>query len=231
MAWIQVLEGDSRKILEEKALALKDAILVSDPPYNVGYHYDKYEDKMSENDYFEMLRDVFGDYSHVMIHYPESLYRHAIKIGKAPDRVVSWCYNTNLPRQHRDIAFFGVKPDFRKVGQDYKNPKDKRVAKLIAEGRKAKLYDFWQVEHVRNVSAEKTEHPCQIPLEVMRRIIGILPPDRLIVDPFLGSGTTGVACALLGRDFLGIELDPKYVDISKKRIAEARQVQKELGLK
>ena len=46
---------------------------------------------------------------------------------------MSWVYNSNTGKQHRDIAFFGVKPDFRKVGQDYKNPTDKRIAKRSAE--------------------------------------------------------------------------------------------------
>jgi len=68
------------------------------------------------------------------------------------------------------------------------------------------------------VNKEKTEHPCQMPLEVMKNIIGILPEDYTILDPFMGSGTTGVACKLLGRDFIGIELDKKYFKIAEQRI-------------
>ena len=220
MARIELVEGDCRKILKQRAAEFDDAILVSDPPFNVGYHYRSYRDKLKQEEYDELLIEVFAQRAHVMIHYPESLYRHAINISTPPTRVVSWVYNTNLPRQHRDIAFFGVTPDFRREGQDYKNPNDKRVKRYIEQGRKARLYDFWEINHVKNVSADKTEHPCQMPLEVMRRIIGILPPDRLIIDPFMGSGTTGVACAIMGRDFLGIEIDPAYVAISRERLAE-----------
>ena len=57
-----------------------------------------------------------------------------------------------------------------------------------------------------------------MPLEVMKNIIGILPEDYTILDPFMGSGTTGVACKLLGRDFIGIELDKKYFKIAEQRI-------------
>lgn len=57
-----------------------------------------------------------------------------------------------------------------------------------------------------------------MPLEVMKRIIGILPEDLVIIDPFMGSGTTGVACKELDRDFIGIEVDETYFDIAKKRI-------------
>jgi DNA modification methylase len=57
-----------------------------------------------------------------------------------------------------------------------------------------------------------------MPLEVMKNIIGILPDDAIIVAPFMGSGTTGVACAELGRSFIGIELDKGYYEIAKNRI-------------
>ena len=57
-----------------------------------------------------------------------------------------------------------------------------------------------------------------MPLEVMKNIIGILPDGITVIDPFMGSGTTGVACAELGVDFVGIELDKQYFEIAKSRI-------------
>jgi site-specific DNA-methyltransferase (adenine-specific) len=59
-----------------------------------------------------------------------------------------------------------------------------------------------------------------MPLEVMKRIVGILPPDYTIVDPFMGSGTTGLACKLLNRDFIGIEKSEEYFKIAQSRISE-----------
>ena len=89
----------------------------------------------------------------------------------------------------------------------------------IAQGKTAKLYDWWEINQVKNVSKDKTAHPCQMPLEVMKRIIGILPEDYTIVDPFMGSGTTALAAKLLGRKFIGIEMDETYLDIAKERLA------------
>jgi DNA modification methylase len=141
-------------------------------------------------------------------------------MGKAPQRVVSWVYNSNTAKQHRDIAFWGVKPDFRKVIQPYKNPADKRIKERIARGiLGGRLYDWWNINQVKNVSKEKTAHPCQMPLEVMTNIVGILPEDALIIDPFCGSGTTGAACKKLGRDFIGIDIDKDYVELSQERIS------------
>ena len=106
-----------------------------------------------------------------------------------------------------------------KVKQPYKNPNDKRIKQLVANGSKGTdIYDWWEVQQVKNVSKEKTAHPCQMPLKVMENIIGILPEDYTIIDPFMGSGTTGVACRNLGRDFIGIEMSKEYFNIAKERI-------------
>jgi len=65
------------------------------------------------------------------------------------------------------------------------------------------------------------EHPTQKPIAVMEWCLGFLPDAHTILDPFMGSGTTGVACAKLGRRFIGIEIDEGYFDIACRRIDEA----------
>lgn len=205
----------------------KNIIIVSDPPFNINYKYNSYNDNMDEDEYFEMLDFFFRDMPSVVIHYPEQLYKLSFQIGKFPEKVISWVYNSNTGKQHRDIAFFGVKPNMAQVRQPYKNLKDKRIQERLAKGCEgAKLYDWWEINQVKNVSKEKTKHPCQMPLEVMKRIIGILPKDALIIDPFMGSGTTGVAVCEMNdiqnanRDFIGIELDKEYYEIAKNRIED-----------
>lgn len=64
-------------------------------------------------------------------------------------------------------------------------------------------------------------HATQKPIEVMRWCLGFLPDAKTILDPFMGSGTTGVACVKTGRKFIGIELDPDYFDIACRRVREA----------
>jgi DNA modification methylase len=64
-------------------------------------------------------------------------------------------------------------------------------------------------------------HPCQKPIVLMEWCIGFLPNARTILDPFMGSGTTLVACAKLGRKGIGIECDAEYFDIAVKRVTEA----------
>lgn len=64
-------------------------------------------------------------------------------------------------------------------------------------------------------------HPTQKPVALMQWCLGFLPDAHTILDPFMGSGTTGVACQKLGRAFIGIELDPEYFAIACKRVDEA----------
>ena len=65
------------------------------------------------------------------------------------------------------------------------------------------------------------EHPTQKPTEVMEWCLGFLPSAQTILDPFMGSGTTGVAAVKLGRKFIGIEIDEGYFNIACRRISEA----------
>jgi DNA modification methylase len=85
-------------------------------------------------------------------------------------------------------------------------------------------------EFTKCPKGQGAEHPTQKPIEVMAWCLGFLPDARTILDPFMGSGTTGVACVQLGRKFIGIELDPGYFDIACKRIEnELRRPRLDLG--
>jgi len=112
----------------------KNIIIVSDPPFNINYKYNLYNDNMEEDEYYEMLDFFFRDLPSVVVHYPENLYKLSFQIGKFPEKVISWVYNSNTAKQHRDIAFFDVKPDMNKVKQPYKNPNDKRIKERIKKG-------------------------------------------------------------------------------------------------
>ena len=217
----QLLLGDCLNLWGRVLKENPNSIVVTDPPFNVGYKYKTYKDKMPEKEYYAMLKYILNENPCVVIHYPEQICRLSIELGKAPNRIVSWVYNSNTARQHRDIAFWGVEPIFSNVKQPYKNPNDKRIKERIANGSKGRnIYDWWEVNQVKNVNKEKTTHPCQMPLKVMENIIGLLPKDVTIIDPFMGSGTTGVACKKLGRKFVGIEIDEEYFKISRQRIEE-----------
>ena len=69
-----------------------------------------------------------------------------------------------------------------------------------------------------------TDHPTEKPLMLLRSWVNDFTDEgEKVLDPFMGSGTTGVACVMMGRRFIGIEKEPKYFDIACKRISEARR--------
>jgi site-specific DNA-methyltransferase (adenine-specific)/modification methylase len=79
-----------------------------------------------------------------------------------------------------------------------------------------------QITHsISATNAERAGHPTQKPIAVMLWTLAQIEDCETILDPFMGSGTTGVACAKLGRKFIGIEIEPKYFDIACKRIDDA----------
>ena len=70
---------------------------------------------------------------------------------------------------------------------------------------------------------EERFHPTQKPFPVMEWCIERAGKISSVLDPFMGSGTTGVACMHMGRDFTGIEREPKYFDIACRRIEDAQR--------
>jgi len=80
---------------------------------------------------------------------------------------------------------------------------------------------FCHLDQTLYGETQERAHPTQKPVGVMRWCIEQLPQADTILDPFMGSGTTGVACAKLGRRFIGIEIEERYFDIACKRIEDA----------
>lgn len=94
-----------------------------------------------------------------------------------------------------------------KIGQLSSNPLGKNPG------------DVWDITNVKAMHPEKTEHPCQFPVALIERLVLSLTDSRdLVLDPFVGSGTSLVAAALHGRKSLGIEIQEKYVQISIDRL-------------
>jgi DNA modification methylase len=80
-----------------------------------------------------------------------------------------------------------------------------------------RVFDYYTI-------SQKRLHPTEKPISLMLWVIeNFTNPSDTILDPFMGSGTTGVACVQTGRNFIGIEIDPGYFKIAEKRIHDAQQ--------
>jgi site-specific DNA-methyltransferase (adenine-specific) len=75
----------------------------------------------------------------------------------------------------------------------------------------------------RTADSVRNHHPCVKPVSVMRHLVRLVtPPGGLVLDPFMGSGTTGIAAVREGFDFVGIEMNPEYLAIAEARIEHAK---------
>lgn len=82
--------------------------------------------------------------------------------------------------------------------------------------------DIWDIPNVKANHVEKTEHPCQFPAAIPQRLIRALTkPNDVVLDPFMGSGTTAIAAIVEKRRFVGAEIYSKYYSICTKRVTDA----------
>ena len=202
----------------------KDVFIFSDPPYNQKYHYSSYSDDLPTKEYRSLLLDVFKDRKSVVILYPEETINLLGGGGLGNvEQVISWVYPSNTGKQSRLVSWWNCKPDLRKVGQPYKNPTDKRIARRIENGKVARLYDWWEINQVKNVSKKDNPHPCPIPLELAEKIILTTTEEGdTVCDPFMGSGTIGIACKKHNRNFIGIEMDESYFNLARARLSDVQ---------
>lgn len=205
---LKIYCGDCLEILP---FLSKVDLVVTDPPYGIDFKGEGYTD-ITEQTYSEKIR-LFKNYPIALLQYPEEMMKFVVPEFGAPSDVLTWCYNSNTNRQHRMWGFWNCKVDFSLVKVPCKNPTDPRVNQLVSS------YDWiTDFQQVKNVSPEKTEHPCQIPIGLVKRVVSVVIGANIILDPFLGSGTTLVACKELNRNGIGIEISEKYCAIAKQRL-------------
>ena len=78
------------------------------------------------------------------------------------------------------------------------------------------------VLRISSMNGDDKQHIAEKPVDLLQAVLGVTPKGATILDPFMGSGTTGVACIRTGRRFVGIEIDEGYCEIAKKRIVDAK---------
>ena len=120
----------------------------------------------------------------------------------------------------------------KRVGSVQNDQSDCEIAWCDAMSTDRMIWHMWNGWSRASERDTQRDHPTQKPIRVMERCIELarIPPAATVLDPFMGSGTTGVACANLGRWFIGIEIEPRYFDIACERIRRAYEQPRLPGL-
>jgi len=189
--------GDCLEILP--TLGKVDAV-VTDPPYGLGIEYNSFNDTQCAVSnlalgWLPKCREIAnvvaftpGKLNEWLYPRPDGVLGWASKAGQGG---TSWGFPCHWP-----ILVYGADP-------------------YLANGKGRRPDTFFP----EKLEIDHNGHPCPKPLNVMVWLVGRVSFEgETILDPFMGSGTTGVACAELNRKFIGIEIEPKYFDIACKRI-------------
>lgn len=239
--------GDCLEILKDLPSESVDAV-ITDPPYGTtGLIWDKPVDLAS---WWEQIRRICKPTSMVVVFGAQPFTTDLINSNRREFRYeLVWCKtrgvgfldaNKRPLRAHEDILVFSRRwrgpknlkictynPQYL-VGRPYKKSRGKgesqsghygtyRTIDIQNDGRRHPL--SWQLF---SSAGRGSLHPTQKPLGLVRwLVLSYLNPGDLVLDPFMGSGTTGVACKLTGRRFIGIEMDPNYLEVARKRIDSA----------
>jgi len=206
--------GDCLDILP--TLGKVDAV-VTDPPYGIGFKYLSHDD--TPINYGPWLWSIIDEAEkHCSPGSPVFVFQAMKNCRYFPE----W-----FPRDFRIMAAIKNFVQMRAVAMQYAY--DPVLVWWVGEAKPWSAgtanRDYFIADTasiISNPSNIERGHPCPRPVGQMEHIVGQwIQPGYICLDPFMGSGTTGVACANLGRKFIGIEIEPKYFDIACRRIEDA----------
>ncbi|MEO6351781.1 MAG: site-specific DNA-methyltransferase [Burkholderiaceae bacterium] len=222
-------------------------LIVADPPYGLGKEYGNDSDKMEADAYLRWTADwldaalpklkdsgslyIFLTWRYspeifVMLKQRMTMLNEIIWDRRVPSMGGSTRSFTSV---HDTIGFFakqkGYYFDLDAVRIPYDAATKKARSRSIFVGAKwleigYNPKDLWSVSRLHREHPERADHPTQKPLAIIERMIrASCPPGGVVLDPFMGTGTTAVAAQRCGRDFVGFELNSEYCAIIEARLA------------
>ena len=214
--------GDCLEILP--TLPKVDAFFTS-PPYNLGKTsgsewgrlkegYASHSDDMPHGEYVAWQKVVLSAAWDRLADTGAIFYQHK-EIAKGNVTRLPFELNPDLPL--RQVLTWDRGSGFQRTYWHFV-PRFEWVLVFAKEGFRLSRLDCFDLMKIAPTVDE--EHPASFPVELPTQIIGASVVGS-VCDPFMGSGTTGVACAKMGRKFIGIEIEPKYFDIACRRIEAA----------
>jgi site-specific DNA-methyltransferase (adenine-specific) len=209
-------------------------LIAVDPPYEIFFEKNEWDKKVLDwntlcEEYFRILKPtgnliVFQGWSNVS--ETKTILEKKFNLNNwiIWDRIKGRGAKTNVVSTREDILWFSKTQNYT-YNKIYSNIKKKTGGLGNKNGQPNRaLSNVWSdISPIVPWSDERNSHPTQKPLQLMERIITIWSNENdLVFDPFMGSGTTGVACVRTGRNFIGMEIDPVYFDMATERIEQAK---------
>jgi site-specific DNA-methyltransferase (adenine-specific) len=217
--------GDCIEYMKTMSAGGVDVVITS-PPFNLGNNHhtgnarhNPYNDDLPEEEYQEWQINILKECYRILSDDGSLFYQHKnrIKNGKQITPY-EWLLKSNFVIKQELV--------WRNGGQNFDKirfyPQTERVY-WLSKTPDTRIYNLINAHDIFSWNAVgiSAEHTRAFPVEFPLQMLTCLPNAHTIFDPFMGSGTTGVACVQLGRNFIGCEIDPKYYAIAEKRIHNA----------
>jgi site-specific DNA-methyltransferase (adenine-specific) len=241
----QIILGDAVAVMKEIPSGTID-MTFADPPFNLKKSYSQYQDSKQLSEYnrwckewiYEMVRITKPSGSIFVHNLPKWLTYHSYYLNRkakfrhwiAWDAMGAPLGKTLLPN-HYGILYYVKSDEFKFNDLRIPHPRCRSCGELLADyGGKKKLIhpfgvllsDVWTDIHRIRHTTRRDVHPCQLPVHLLERLI-LMATDEgdTVLDPFLGTGTTAIAAKNLGRHYIGIDIDNKYVEMAKRKVEQA----------
>ena len=222
---MKLFNGDCLEVMKELPDNYVD-ITITSPPYNLGnrHHTGKnyhqaYDDNLPEKEYQEQQIDVLNEIYRITKDTGSIFYNHKNRIKNGIQTTpYQWILKTNWIIK-QELVWFNRSQNFDKI-RFY--PMTERVYWLV-KNPKTKLYnainhhDLFDTKDWKPVGT-KNNHTRAYPEKLVEDILLCFENSKIVFDPYMGSGTTGVVAKKMNKDFIGIELEKKYYNIAKERI-------------
>lgn len=239
----EIIQGDCFKLLSDIPDNSID-VTFADPPFNLKKKYTIYKDGLEFRHYLdwcekwirEMVRVTKPTGSIFLHNIPQWLTYYSDYLNKVAHfkHWISWDAPTapmgqSLQPSHYGILFYVKHPKKYKFYEiRYPHKRCRTCGYLLKDygGKKATLHPFgplisdvWTDIHRIRHNKYRDEHPCQLPIHLLERII-LMSSDEcnIILDPFIGTGTTAIAAKRLGRKYIGFDIDENYVNITLNKL-------------
>lgn len=239
----KILNGDALELFKDIPDNSID-ITFADPPFNLKKKYNGYKDSLEFEEYLnwcevwikEMVR-VTKPTGAIFIHnIPKWLTYYSSILNKYATfrHWISWDAPTAPMGKSLQPSHYGILYYVKDIKQSkfyelrYPHKRCRKCGFLLKDygGKKEGLHPFgpllsdvWTDIHRIKHNKYRDEHPCQLPIHLLERIILMTTDESdVVLDPFMGTGTTAIASKRLGRKFIGFELDKKYVTIANNKL-------------
>ncbi|MDR0763484.1 MAG: site-specific DNA-methyltransferase [Bacteroidales bacterium] len=243
----KILQGDCLELFKNIPDNSID-MTFADPPFNLQKRYTSYTDNLEFQEYLDWCKKWIAEIVRVtkptgsifLHNIPKWLTFYATYLNKFAHfkHWIAWDAPTapmgkSLQPSHYGILFYTKEARGAKIYElRHPHKRDRKQGYLLKDYgcKKDGLHPFgplvsdvWTDIHRIKHNSKRDEHPCQLPLHLMDRLILMVTDETdVVLDPFSGTGTTAISAKRLGRNYIGFELDEKYVDISRNKLSQVK---------